>query len=327
MKIIFKVIKAGSGNDIYFERLSNALKEVNIDSVIEYYPKYFQYFPWALRFTNKKTPGDIIHSNVEYGWVFKEVGKPLYVTLHHNVFDKEYRKYTSTAQKIFHNFIIKPNTKKSLKQATKIISVSNYTKNSFIETFGNYPIEVIYNFVDTLKYKPTKIRSSDKRFKMLFVGNLIKRKGADLLPQIMSQLDSEEYVLHYTTGLRTKIPKSFNLPHMIPLGKLSEEQLIEEYNKCNALLFPSRFEGFGYAVAEAMAFGKPVIAFNNSSISEILEGQSNCYLVENNNIENIVNTIKKVKNNFNQIKMLAKKINIEKFSLFIIIKKYENLYS
>ena len=115
MKVIFKVIKAGSGNDVYFQRLSDALKLVKIDSVIEYYPKYFQYFPWALKLVNKKTPGDIIHSNVEYGWVFKENDKPLYVTLHHNVFDKEYRKYTGFSQRIFHDFIIKPNTLKSLK--------------------------------------------------------------------------------------------------------------------------------------------------------------------------------------------------------------------
>src|SRR5207244_2734485 len=95
-------------------------------------------------------------------------------------------------------------------------------------------------------------------------------KGADLLPQIMVKLDPREYVLYYTTGLRTKIPKEFNLPHMIPLGKLSEEELIVEYNKCDALLFPSRFEGFGYAVAEAMACGKPIIAFKNSSIPELI---------------------------------------------------------
>jgi len=326
MKIIFKVIKAGSGNDIYFERLSQALKQINIESVIEYYPKYFQYIPWALRFVNKKTPGDIIHSNVEYGWVFEEAGKPLYVTLHHNVFDKEFRKYANVAQKLFHDIIIKPNTHKSLRRATKIIAVSNYTKGSFIETFGEHPIEVIYNFIDTRKYKPQKVKSSDKRFKLLFVGNLIKRKGADLLPQIMSQLDPKEYVLYYTTGLRTKIPKSYNLPNMIPLGKLSEEELIEEYNKCDALLFPSRFEGFGYAVVEALACGKPIIAFSNSSIKELLIDKNNCYLAETNKVDEVIEFIKKSKKILNHLSELAKIID-ERFEITVIIKKYENIYS
>src|SRR5436190_5621851 len=242
MKVIFKVIKAGSGNDVYFERLSQALRKINIDSVIEYYPAYFQFFPWLLKFVNKKKQADVIHTNVEYGWVFKEKNKPLYITLHHNVFEKNYRKCTTIAQRFFHDFILKPNIKKSLNIASKIIAVSNYTKKSFIQDFGNYSIEVVYNFIDTDKYKQKKVISTDKRFTLLFVGNLTKRKGADLLPQIMSRL-GKKYVLYYTSGLRTKVPKEFKLPNMIPLGKLSEEELIVEYNKCDALLFPTRLEG------------------------------------------------------------------------------------
>src|SRR5258706_5101700 len=124
MKVIFKVIRAGSRNDVYFERLSEALKKVNIDSEIEYYHKYFQYFPWLLKFVNKKSDGDIIHSNVEYGWVFKEISKPLYITLHHNVFDQGYQKYISLPQRIYYEFIVKPNTKGSIKIADKMIAVS-----------------------------------------------------------------------------------------------------------------------------------------------------------------------------------------------------------
>jgi len=319
MKVVFKVIKAGSGNDIYFQRLSEALKRVNIDSEIEYYPKYFQYFPWLLKFVNKKTQADIVHSNVEYGWVFKESNKPLYLTLHHNVFDKKYRKYTTLPQKIFHDLILKTNIRRSIQYATKLIAVSNYTKTSFIETFGELPIEVIYNFIDTDKYKPIEISSSDSRFKLLFVGNLTKRKGADLLPQIMSKLGSN-FVLYYTSGLRTKIPREFNLPNMIPLGKVSEEELIMEYNKCDALLFPSRHEGFGYAVAEAMACGKPVIAFNNSSIAELITHEENGFLFEEDTVEEIADKIIELKMNSIEFPSMKNK-NLKKVSDFFSLKK------
>src|SRR5258706_9508865 len=119
MTVVFKVIKAGSGNDVYFERLSQALRKVNIDSEIEYYPKYFQYFPWLLKFVNKKSDGDIIHSNAEYGWGFKEKNKPLVVSLLHNVFEKDYQKYISVPQKIYYTFILRSNIKKSLDVADK----------------------------------------------------------------------------------------------------------------------------------------------------------------------------------------------------------------
>jgi len=329
MKVVFKVIKAGSGNDVYFERLSQALKTVNIESEIEYYHKYFQYFPWLLKFFNKKTPGDIIHSNVEYGWVFKEGGKPLYVTLHHNVFDKHYRKYISLSQKIFHDFILEPNTKKSLKKANKRIAVSQYTKMSFIKKFGHFDIDVIYNFIDTNKYKLLNIKPIDKRFKLLFVGNLTKRKGADLLPKIMNKL-GDEYILYYTSGLRTSIPKEFELSNMKPLGKLSEYELIVEYNKCDALLFPSRLEGFGYAVAEAMACGKPAITTNTSSIPELISHNVNGFLCKLDDINGLVKKIIFLRS-IMDYKVSYQHLNSQKikdnFSTNIIIKQYENIYS
>jgi glycosyltransferase involved in cell wall biosynthesis len=296
MKVIFKVIKAGSGNDIYFQRLSEALKTVNIDSVIEYYPKYFQYVPWLLKFFNKRTPGDIIHSNVEYGWVFKEKDKPLFVSLLHNVFEKEFQKSTSFQQKIYHYGILKPNTQKSLNIADKVIAISKYTKDSFKKSFKAKTIDVLYCCINTNIYKPLEINSSSKKFKLLFVGNLIKRKGADLLPQIMSQL-GEDYVLYYTSGLRSKIPEEFNISNMIPLQKLTEKQLIEEYNKCDALLFPTRLEGFGYAVAEAMACGKPVISSKNSSIPELVKDNINGFLCDTNNISQYIDSIRKLNKN------------------------------
>lgn len=324
MKVIFKVVRTGSGNDIYFQRLSQALKKINIDSQIEYYPRYFQYIPWLLHFFNKKTAGDVIHSNVEYGWVFKENDKPLYITLHHNVFDKNYQRYVSFPQRVYYEFILKPNTKKSLKIADKIIAVSKYTRNSFINSFGNYNIQVIYNFIDTNKFKPKKVRSSDKRFKLLFVGNLTKRKGADLLPMIMSKLGND-YVLYYTSGLRTNIPKQFNLPNMIPLGKLSEEELIIEYNKCDALLFPSRLEGFGYAIAEAMSCGKPIIAINNSSIPELVADGINGILFYDMPTD-ILYGLRAIASLKNKKYLVNRRKVLDQFDEQKVIKNYEESY-
>lgn len=328
MKICFKIIKAGSGNDVYFQRLSKALKTINIDSEIVYFSKLFQFFPFLLRLVNKASTADIIHSNVEYGWAFKEKNKPLYVTLHHNIFDPNYRKDTSLLQRIFHDFILKPNIQKTLKVAYHKIAVSSYTKESFTRTFSDDNIKVIYNFIDTCKYRPLKTKSDGQNFRLLFVGNLTYRKGADLLPKIMRAL-GPYFVLYYTSGLRTTPPKKFDLPNMIPLGKLSEDQLISEYQKCDALLFPTRFEGFGYCVAEAMSCGKPVIASNCSSIPELITNYENGILPPKNDIGDFVRAVSILAGN----KSLARKISLNnpqkvfcKFNLESTVDQYRKIY-
>lgn len=53
------------------------------------------------------------------------------------------------------------------------------------------------------------------------------------------------------------------------LGFVDEEELVDLYRNATALVFPSRYEGFGLPVLEAMARRTPVIAANASSIPEV----------------------------------------------------------
>ncbi|HOZ49095.1 MAG TPA: glycosyltransferase family 1 protein [Candidatus Hydrogenedentes bacterium] len=50
---------------------------------------------------------------------------------------------------------------------------------------------------------------------------------------------------------------------------LSEEELVTAYNAADVLLWPSRFEGFGLPVLEAMACGTPVVCSNGGSLAEV----------------------------------------------------------
>jgi len=52
-------------------------------------------------------------------------------------------------------------------------------------------------------------------------------------------------------------------------GVVSDERLIELYQQAALFVFPSRYEGFGLPVLEAMACGCPVISSNASSLPEV----------------------------------------------------------
>ncbi len=53
---------------------------------------------------------------------------------------------------------------------------------------------------------------------------------------------------------------------------VSDEELVQLYNLCSLVAFPSTYEGFGLPVVEAWACGKPVLTSNNSSLGQIAEG-------------------------------------------------------
>jgi glycosyltransferase involved in cell wall biosynthesis len=56
------------------------------------------------------------------------------------------------------------------------------------------------------------------------------------------------------------------------LPDADDETLARLYGSATALLFPSRYEGFGWPVLEAMAFGAPVVASSAGSLPEVLGG-------------------------------------------------------
>jgi glycosyltransferase involved in cell wall biosynthesis len=140
----------------------------------------------------------------------------------------------------------------------------------------------------------------------------------------------DNYRLFYTSGLRSEIPNNFKLPNMFPLGKLSECDLIKEYNKCDLLLLPTRHEGFGYVVAEAMSCGKPIISTNCSSIPELVVDKKGGFLCKIDDVNDFISKIKIISKNIKMQQEMGKfnrKQVLEKFSLRKMVGQYQIFYS
>ncbi|HZL54840.1 MAG TPA: glycosyltransferase family 1 protein, partial [Solirubrobacteraceae bacterium] len=76
------------------------------------------------------------------------------------------------------------------------------------------------------------------------------------------------------------------------LGHVSEEELVQLYRHATALVFPSRYEGFGLPLLEAMARRTPVIAANRSSIPEVARGAA--VLVDPDDIDALREAMRRV---------------------------------
>jgi len=324
MKIWLPYIKGGSGTDTFTERLAESLASAGHQAILSEYPHWLQYAPWLLKKISPPGNCDVILTNSWNGFAFKRQNIPLFSVEHLFVLDPALTPYKSILQSIFHKTFVRGFEHLSNQASDKIIAVSHYTANVYREYFGGDTPTVISNGIDIDFFcpPPSKI-SEDKRFRLLFAGNLIRRKGADLLPEIMERLGNE-FVLYFTSGRKKNGKRNFP-ENMVPLGKIDRHEMREQYQKADLLLFPSRLEGLPLVVLEAMACGTPVISHESASLPEIINQNTNGYMCPRDSIDCFITKIKELKSQPDKLAYLAlesrKKI-ISEFTQNNMTKKY-----
>ncbi len=87
-------------------------------------------------------------------------------------------------------------------------------------------------------------------------------------------------------GLRNKAKSNIRF-----LGEVSNEVLLDHYEKCRALVFPG-LEDFGLVMAEAQTFGRPVIAYKAGGAKEIVIGGTTGEFFDEQNSESILTALK-----------------------------------
>lgn len=273
----FPTIHAGTGADIFTIRLVSALSARNIPAEIAWLPHRAEYAPWSVEIPHPPKWATVVHINSWLHQRFIPKGLPLVVTLHSSVHDPALKPYKNLLRTLYHRFWIKFCEAHSLKCASVVTAVSQYTADQATRSFGRKDIEVFYNWVDTDLFCPDAHPHPHYPFRLLFVGKPSILKGADLLPAIMRMLGSD-FELRYTGKLENV--SVLNLPkNMVSIGRLySEKEIVTAYRAADALLFPSRLEGLSLAMLEAQSCGLPIIAARASSLPEIVKHNKTGFL-------------------------------------------------
>ena len=166
-------------------------------------------------------------------------------------------------------------------------------------------------------------------FRLLYVGNWSHRKGADLLASIMQAL-GDGFTLHYTAGRRVRANRFIVPPNSRNLGyPHSATALADVYRNSDALLFPSRLEGFGLVALEAQACGLPVIATRCSSLPEVVEDGVTGILCPRDDIGAFANAARRLATEPDDWRRmgLAARERVERlFSLDAMIDQYLDVY-
>jgi len=184
------------------------------------------------------------------------------------------------------------------------VAPSKFSAEQFIKLLKipKEKLKVIPEGVDLEKFN-RNIDASDineklgNERKILFVGNLHPNKGVHFLIKsfalVKSRINDVKLIIVGDGPLKyylINLTKRLNLEKdVIFTGFVNDEELPKYYASCDIFASASVLEGFGLIFLEAMALGKPIVAFNLASIPEVV-GNSGI-LVDEINHEKFANAV------------------------------------
>lgn len=110
----------------------------------------------------------------------------------------------------------------------------------------------------------------DTRLRLLFVGRLDRQKGADTLLEAVAPLQRSVCLRIVGERVHAGGRPLPTLPHVSYTGWLTQAQVAAQIAACDAVVMPSRWEGFGLVAVEAMRAAKPVLASAVGGLQEIV---------------------------------------------------------
>ena len=203
-------------------------------------------------------------------------GKPLIVHVHATSFDQAASEHVDPE--------IYAIEQRAFKEADKIVTVSQYTKDIIVSKHGADParVEVIHNGCDT--HEPTwhqpalaELKAQGKKI-VLYHGRITIQKGVDYFvraarrvvdvnPDVVFVIsgsgDMEHQIMHQVGALGLS-------RHVIFAGALWDEERDRMYQSSDLVVMPSVSEPFGLVPLESLQNGTPSLISKQSGVAEVL---------------------------------------------------------
>lgn len=153
------------------------------------------------------------------------------------------------------------------------------------------------------------------RLQVLFVGNLIPRKGLHTLLTALATIPKTEWQLHVVGSKEFDIKYAQRIERLVDTAVLQnnitfhnilpDEALAQQMKQAHLLVMPSQYEGFGIVYLEGMGFGLPAIGTTSGAAWEIIRYGENGFLVDGEDTAVLAQRIQQLQQNRQQLVQMS----------------------
>ncbi|MCF7900764.1 glycosyltransferase family 4 protein [Candidatus Woesearchaeota archaeon] len=221
--------------------------------------------------------------------------------------------------------LFKPISKIVWTKAKIIIANSEGLKKLALKTLKRR-INIVYNGVDTIKFRPAKNKKNKKTTNLVSTGRLNKIKGYNFLINAMKGIKNIDLTIIGNGPEKKRLElQACKLNVKVKfLGERTNDEIANLLPKHDIFILTSQNEGMSNSTLEAMACGLPIITTKVGGSKELIK--QNGYLVETKNVKSIHYAIKKIlKKDIKKLGFVSAKL-AKTFSWKNICKEYIEIY-
>jgi glycosyltransferase involved in cell wall biosynthesis len=277
-----------------------------------------------LLFVNKNRP-DIIHAQGA------QMGFPAFLSK--KLFGIPYVVYCRGSDVYYPWAFKKSFLKTSLGSAGLVISLTEDMKKD-IRKYSDAIVEVVPNGINLDNFVKLEKKSDGEN--ILFVGSLKHIKGLKYLVQAFKKInnsDTKTKLFLVGDGEERKNLEALVIENKLEgkvefVGKVENDEILKYMAIADVFVLPSLSEGFPMVILEAMSSGLPIVASNVRGLGEIIKDEENGFLVEPKNVNQIVEKVLLLLENYKLREKIANN-NMEKvkrYSWVNVVGKIEKIY-